>query len=478
MSLQRFYPIYRKLPVWLQTHACWFYGRLFVKRTYTPRYYEILSSLLESEKWSRQEIEAYQDEQIKKLISGAYANVQYYREVMDGLRLRPNDIKTVGDLVKLPVLHKETIRNNMDKFVSRTSSKGDLIFRHTSGTTGKSLHFYVNKETELLQWAIWWRHRRRFGMTNDSWHVNFSPKPFVPGDQERPPYWRWVNPMKQLILSMHHLTPPKIRAIVDFLNRRYFEFYTAFPSIVHIFAVMACEAGLRLINPPRVIFMNAENTLDFQKTFLEDFIGASIVDQYGFSEACGNASQCECGLYHEDFELGVFESLDTRDIPGGRARGRIVATGFTCHEFPFIRYDVGDIGVWENPQATCRCGRQSRLMVRVEGREDDYVVTPEGRRLMRFDFIFKDTRNCSEAQIVQEDLGKIKIVIVRRSAYSSRDERFIRNQIKIWISETIEVEFVYVPHIQREASGKFRAVKSLLGMSHKNVIPDSCEFLN
>ncbi len=474
MALNRFFPIYKALPIWLQSVACTLYGYNFVRRTYCRRYHEIYTKLLESEWWSSSQIESFQDEQVKDLVLDAYRDVQYYRELMDGLKLVPNDIKCVADLQKLPILQKEDIRNNIQKFVSRKSDSKKLLFRHTSGTTGKSLHLYVNKETDLTQWAVWWRHRNRFGMKIDSLHVYFSANLFVPAEQEYPPFWRIVEPMKQIIMNMHHFTAKKIKPIVDFLNQNYFEFFTAFPSIVHIFAITAYEAGLRLANPPRVIFMGAENTLDFQRRFLDDFFGSQIVEHYGFSEGCGNASVCEHGRYHEDFELGLLECVDPQSLPGGQTRGKIVATGFKCHEFPFIRYEVGDTGIWEAPSVVCQCGRQSRTLVDIEGRQDEYVITPEGRRLMRFDFLFKDAQNCYEAQVVQAELGKIKIFIVRRPGYSSKDERQILREVRKWISETIEVEFIYVSEITREPSGKFRAVKSLLNLQHNPVIPDNC----
>ncbi|MFA6222290.1 MAG: hypothetical protein WC647_08240 [Desulfomonilaceae bacterium] len=462
MSSHPLFFLYRRLPVWLQAKACWLYGYNFVRNTYDQNFFQKLEWLLESEKWSASEIEAYQNERLSNLIEEVYDNVQYYRELMDQLNLRPSDIKHISDLPKLPTLKKEDVRNNLEKFISRKTDKKKLLFRHTSGTTGKSLHFYVNPETESLQWALWWRHRHRFGMTNDSWHVNFRAQLLTPAEQDKPPFWRWINPMRQVVINMQHITPSKISHIVDFLNENYFEFYTAYPSIVHNFAVTAAEAGLRLESPPRVIFMGCENTLDFQKKFLEDFTGAIITDQYGFAEGCGNASQCPDGFYHEDFELGAIECLGPETIDDEHYKGKIVCTGFTCPEFPFIRYEVGDIGIWEEPNIHCPCGRESKLLVKIEGREDDYVVTPEGRRIMRFDYIFKDSQNCSEAQVVQEKLGAIKLYIVKRSTYSEADEKYILNEIKKWISPALEVECLYVPEIEREPNGKFRAVKSCL----------------
>jgi len=100
--------------------------------------------------------------------------------------------------------------------------------------------------------------------------------------------------------------------------------------------------------------------------------------------------------------------------------------------------------------------------LRVEGRTDDYVVTPEGARIARLDYLFKDALNVREAQIVQERLGEIRIRLVRRSAYGTKDELEIRRDIRSWLSPSLEVGFEYVEEIPREPNGKFRAVLSRL----------------
>lgn len=471
MSSHPFYDFYSKLPIPLQSAACWLYGFNFIIHEYNKAFYKKLAWLHVSERWSASEIEAYQNERLRDIVRNAYSNVLYYREVMNQLKLSPSDITTVKDLPKLPVITKEDVRNNADKFVSRNADKDKILFRHTSGTTGKSLHFYVAPETERLQWAIWWRHRGRFGMTNKSWHVNFRAPLFTPLEQNQPPFWRWVHPMRQVVINMQHIIPSKIHHIVDFLNERYFEFYTSYPSFIHALSTIAIEKGLSLKNPPKVIFMGCENTFDFQKKSVEEFTGARITDQYGFAEACGNASQCEKDLYHEDFELGVMECYKPEFLPDGRVKGTIVCTGLTCSEFPFIRYEIGDIGIWENQNVICACGRHSKSLVKIEGRQDDYVITPEGGHVMRFDYIFKDAQNVMESQIVQERLGEIIVYVVRRSSYSAKDEKIIRDEIKKWISNSLKVQFVYVSEIEREPNGKFRAVKSLL---RGTTVGDTC----
>jgi phenylacetate-CoA ligase len=122
---------------------------------------------------------------------------------------------------------------------------------------------------------------------------------------------------------------------------------------------------------------------------------------------------------------------------------------------------VGDIGIWPSDQ-TCPCGIQSPFLIGILGRADDYVLTPEGTKTMRFDYIFKHAPNVRECQVIQERSGEITLYIVRRNGYNSADEHSLREEVRKWISSTLAVRFDYITEIPREANGKFRAVKSLL----------------
>ncbi len=461
--------IYPRLPVFLQNAACWYYGKKEARTRFGNTFEERLRELMDSDRWTGSEIEAYQNEKIRHLVRHAYESVPYYRERWKRLKLSPEDIRCHEDLQKLPVLTKEDVRQNFERLISQNVSKRDLVFRHTSGTTGKALHFYVTKAAIAFQWAVWWRHRARFGVEHGALHANFTGKRVVPLAQRTPPYWRWNRPLHQALLTMHHLTAEKISSVIEFLNLQRFEFYSGYPSIVHMLALHASEAGLALQSPPRFVFTGAENMLDFQRRDIQKFTGAILTDQYGCSEGCGNASHCPEFIYHEDFEFGVMEGIE---LPSNGSARSILCTGFANDAFPLIRYEVGDTGVWQKDGSPCRCGRSSRALLRIEGREDDYVITPEGTRIMRFDYVFKDLLTVKEVQIVQEQLGEITVRLVRRPEYSTRDEDEIRQEIQRWISPRLAVRFQYVKEIERQPNGKFRAVLSQLKSQPSIPVPE------
>jgi len=460
--------VYPRLPVFLQNAACWYHGKQEARVRFGRVFEHRLRELVESEKWTASEIEAYQNEKLRAVVRHAYDHVPYYREQWKALRISPDDIRSRHDLYKLPVLTKEEIREHAEQFISEKTPRRELVARHTSGTTGKALHFYMTREASAFQWAVWWRHRLRFGIAPGTWHPSFLGQRVVPITQRKPPFWRWNSPMHQVLINMQSLVPAKIASILEFLNSRRFEFYAGYPSFIHMLALQAMDAGLRLTSPPRVIFTGAENMLDFQRRDIQAFTGAILSDHYGCSEACVNASRCPQFVYHEDFEFCIMEGIE--HMPGDPAK-TIVATGFACNAFPFIRYEVGDTAVWQVGRG-CSCGRQSAALERIEGRRDDYVITPEGARLARLDYLFKDALNVKEAQIVQEELGEIKILVVRRDAYDAKDELKLRRDIKTWLSPSLRVQFEYVDEVPREPNGKFRAVLSRLKSSAHPLIPE------
>jgi phenylacetate-CoA ligase len=453
---------YERLPVLLQNLACSFYGWRERKVRMGDSFWQRYTALIDSDRASSAEISSYQDEQVHSLIRHAYETVPYYRRVMDERGLKPADFSFVSDLKKLPILHKEDIVRSYNEFVSRMYNPRKLRIGATSGTTGTALKFATTNEAVAYQWAVWWRHRYRFGIEPLSWHLNFMGKPVVPITQDSPPYWRWNWPMRQALVNMQHLVRRKISAIAAFVEASQFDYYTGYPSIVSAFCDLLNDDNIQLQRTPTHVFLGAENIQEFQRTSIKRATGALISDQYGVSEGCANASRCEKAKYHEDWEFCVLERGDPEAFPNGKVRGRIIATGFANRAFPFIRYDVGDAAIWEDENTRCVCGRASAVISSIDGRNEDFVITPEGTKLMRFDYLFKDTSEIKEAQVVQMEVNRIVIRLVARMGMSKALLERIRRRVRHWISPSLHVDFDVVDEIPRGVSGKFQPVVSEL----------------
>jgi phenylacetate-CoA ligase len=454
--------LYAKLPIFAQNVACSLYGYREKRKRMGALFWERYRWLLETESATPETIAIYQNSQIDRMVELAYHTVPYYRRMLDQHGLAPSDIRTRSDLSKLPILRKEDVISSYTDLFARGYSRRNIYERRTSGTTGSAMPFASSRDSIAFQWAVWWRHRARFGIEPCPWHVNFTGKIVVPQAQSEPPYWRWNLPMRQALINMQQVTSAKTKALATFLDRGCFVFYSGYPSILHALAMHLEEQNLTIVNGPSLIFLGAENVQAFQKSGIESAFHARVTDQYGLSEGCGNASRCEHDSYHEDWEFGLLQCEDPETLPGGEKRGRIIATGFSNDAFPFIRYETGDFGVWAPEGYRCPCGRASQVIKSIEGRVEDYVITPEGHQVMRFDYLFKHTDHVKEAQVVQERHGEIIIKVVPRLGYSKDDEVIIVKAVRDWISPTLRVSVEKVDKIERGLNGKFRPVLSQL----------------
>ncbi len=454
--------LYRISPVFIQNYFCSLYGAKIRKERFNSRFFLFIEQLTDSQFSSEASIKNYKEEHLFRIIEHAYNNVPFYKDYYKQHHITPKDFKSLDDIMKFPVITKEQVRNNFSKMLARDFPHKDLIPFHTSGSSGKALDFFQTKDTVPFIWAVWWRFRNRFGVSFGEKHLNCTGKIVVPIKQNKPPYWRVNKPLNQWLVNMQHITNNKIHDIVDLINREEFVYFSGYPSIISSMASLILENDLKIINPPKVIFTGAEKLYEDQKSLIKKaFTGTIITDHYGMTEGVVNASRCNCNnFYHEDFELGHMECLDSKSISLTDYEGDIIGTSFINYGMPFIRYHVGDSAIWSSEH--CDCGLHSQVIKDIIGRSEDFVITPEGTKIKRFDYLFKETRSIKECQVIQRELGSIVFRIVRRDDYSRSVEDSLKKKVNEMISPSIECLFEYVNEIERTSSGKFKAVVSEL----------------
>jgi len=128
---------------------------------------------------------------------------------------------------------------------------------------------------------------------------------------------------------------------------------------------------------------------------------------------------------------------------------------------PFLRYRIGDVGT--RARQPCPCGRAGDSFFSIDGRIEDYVVTPDGRRIGRMDHVFKAQPLVAEAQLVQETIHALRVLVVPRPGFDASAEERLLTEIRSRVGTALAVEIVRVDAIAREPNGKLRAVKSRVG---------------
>jgi len=358
---------------------------------------------------------------------------------------------------EIPVINKEEIKSKMQYYIKRNKHR-IYTYLHTSGTTGSGLVFPVNREFIFHQWAVWWRYRIWHEITMDTWCGYFGGRTIIHPSKKKPPFWHISYPTKQILFSQYHLSIHTVEYYLKVLIEKNIKWLHGYPSFLSLFEYLVLEKNLiklaRQLNV-RWITTGAETLLEQQKNIIYTVFGVKPIEHYGLSEGVANISMCPNGKLHVDEDFCYIEFLPTEV----KNEYKIIGTAFFNLVTSFIRYDTGDIAII-NDNETCNCGRHGRIITKVQGREEDYLVLSNGVKVGRLDHIFKDLVNIKEAQIFQETPGEAIFFIVKSNNRFGDDEKKLRYEIESRIGSEFNYKIEYIDKIPRTKAGKIKFVIS------------------
>lgn len=445
--------MYRHLPIPFQNLACSVFGWTLQRDRYGGRFEEVLAAAESRAEWDDEQVISYRDSRLRSFLRECHTHVPFYRELFDQVGADPSDISGLSDLSGIPTLTKDQAKARRAEIRSPAIPDKDVRAVHTSGTTGGGFRFVTTRQAIQEQWAVWWRYRRWHGIRRGTWCAYFGGRSVVPVTQSGPPYWRYNQPARQILFSGYHMNPRNLDAYVGELRRRRPPWVHGYPSLLALLARYMLEHDVDLGYPIRWVTVGAENLLANHRLLLEEAFGVSPHEHYGMAEGIANISECEAGSLHVDEDFAAVEFLDQGD-----GTARIVGTNYSNPAFPLVRFEVGDVAVLGgNP---CSCGRPGRIVERIDGRLEDYVIRPDGSRVGRLDHVFKDLEAIREAQILQHEHGQVEVRVVRGPDYGPTDEEMLLAELAERLGADVPIKILYVDAVQRTPAGKLRLVIS------------------
>lgn len=446
--------VYLFLPQFLQNMVISFEGRRLDKRRYGSSFAELFRDVSGRTFIPVGKLNTYRMNRLRGFLASA-SEVPYWKKQFSiyGVDIRASDVMT--ELNKLPILSKAEVKRNQE-LITNTNTGGEIVWCHTSGTTGSGLVFPATRTAEREQWATWWRYRYSHGVYRDTRCGYFGGRSIVPLGRKRPPYWRVNHPCHQILFSAYHLSEHTAEAYVGALVEYGVPWLHGYPSVLALLAGFIRDQGINPLPPVKVITTGAESLLPAQRRLIREVFGAEVFQHYGQAEGAANFSECEYGRLHVDEDFSHVEFIP---IPGADGACQIIGTNWANPVFPLIRYDTGDIATLSNDE--CSCGRPGRLVASVDGRMEDYLVLPNGVKVGRLDHIFKDLVHILEAQIVQFEPGQAVFRIVKGAEFENAgEEKRLLTEARKRLGPEIAIKIEYTDRIPRTSSGKIRFVVS------------------
>ncbi|MEM2780204.1 MAG: phenylacetate--CoA ligase family protein [Candidatus Bathyarchaeia archaeon] len=416
--------------------------------------------------WSRDQLLDYQYRRLKEIVKYAYDNVPFYHEKFRRIDLRPEDIRSIKDLNKLPIIRRSELQENVDKIISKEFDARELKRVSTSGSSGRPLFTYITDREDAIRKAKLLRANTICGQKpRDRWAV-------ITASQHQPSVYRI-----QKLLGMYVPIPVSVfddaATQISKLERIKPDVLDGYSSSLLLLAKEVENRGIKNIKP-RIIIGGAELIDASSRRFIQKIFDAPFYDEYACVELERLAWQCEeRSEYHIDADSVIMQFVDENgeEVAPGEM-GEIVCTSLFNYAMPFIRYAVGDIGK-ASDNMECACGRTFPLMKIIEGRKDSIVHLPDGRTLsplalgwaMEF---YRFYPFIDQYRFIQEriDLFKILIKVRENSGLNQKvmEVELIRHLKKILNLSESEVIFdvEFVEDIPLDRTGKFMKVISQL----------------
>jgi len=425
-------------------------------------FYSTYKNLVKNQWRSYEELKCDQDKQLRHMIRFACDYVPYYRRLFKELGLQPEDIQRVEDLERLPILTKGVINEHWDDFKPVNISSIRYYDRATGGSTGTPFRYRLEKFDRFLGGAMLYRGWGYAGYELSDRMVFLAGASLGVGT--RPDIIKKVHEIARNIkmLSSFDMGEEEMRSYVDIINRFKPKYLRGYASSIYFFSKYV-EEGNILIHKPSAVFTTAEKLYPHMRDKIESVFGCEVYDAYGLNDGGVSAYECpEHSGLHIDTERSVMEVVDENGHQLEDGEGRILATSLYNYAMPFIRYDTGDIG--RIIPDTCGCGRGYRLLKEIMGRSVDILVTPEGKNVHGWFFLYIFWEYCKgikEYQVVQEKIDKIVIKIVPEENFDEKQIDKIKEEVRNK-SEGWNVEFKFVDKIERTGAGKYKFIINTL----------------
>lgn len=425
-------------------------GTAFTTLVFHRPYQDTYRFLQRSQWWSQQQIQSYQWQQLHSLLQHAYLHVPYYTALFDAAGIKPQDIQSIQEFQKIPLLTRELVQQHVQELKATTYRPSQFEYTLTGGSSGFPLHFFVEK-------GVWYARHLAYIRTllERADCYPFDSSVLITGSI-KPMEYRPFS--KTLVLSSFSLTQESLSRYLKKMKQIHPRYLMGYPSALTILASYMKKYTC-FLEEVKAVFCYGETLYEWQREFLEDAFHSRVHSQYGQREQCVLAGTCEKNnSYHVFPEYGFVELIDEQGKPVVEegARGEIVATGFHTGIFPFIRYRTGDIAVYT--AQSCPCGRHSPLLRSIEGRVQDFVVS-KTNRLVPFmgihHLVARSTENVKECQLYQDKIGDIILRIVRNEMFFQEDEQRIKQGFFERFGNEFTIALTYVDSIPRTSRGKY-----------------------
>ena len=320
----------------------------------------------------REQVLAMQNEKLVKQVQHVWEHVPYYRKKMEEKGVRPEDIKSVADLHKLPFLSKKDLRNAYPYGMLAVPLKDCVRIHSTSGTTGKRvIAYYTQHDIDLWEDCCARAIMAAGGTAEDVCQISYGYGLFTGGAGVD------GGSHKVGCLTVPASSGNTERQVMFIMDLKA-SILCCTPSYAAYLGESMKEMGYKPEDIPlKIGIFGAEAWSEEMRRDIEATLGIKAYDIYGLTEISGPGVAFECSAQHgmhinEDHFLVETIDPDTGEVLPEGSQGELVFTSLDKQAFPMLRYRTRDICTLT--REPCSCGRTHVRMLKLKGRSDDMLI--------------------------------------------------------------------------------------------------------
>ncbi len=424
-------------------------------RSMLKRYKELMKN-----QWlEKEEILKIQEKKLQELIRYVYRFVPYYKAMFMERGLKPDDIQTVDDLRKLPVLTKEDILEHGDKLVSVEYIGSQLTNYRTGGSTGKPIELKFNAMKFDCIKAEKLRFESFFGLSMNDRHALIWGSPQEIRKSNTMPGKIRNKIFNQLMLDAFHMNKDMMWDFANKLNEFKPFAITAYANAMYLFSDFLKKNKIKIYSP-EAICTTAEMLHPFMRGKIERVFGCRVYNSYGCKEVGEVAQECEYGHMHLNADNLVVEFIKGKKKAKEGQISDIIITDLNARAMPLIRYQIEDLGSWKGGR--CKCMRGLPMMNIVAGRKTDIFTLPDDSLIYGESFtnLLYDVPNIKRFRLTQDKLDHFTLELVVGDNFTKKDEASILKKIRKKTKNLVNVSVKYKRTIGKLKSGKYCFTKS------------------
>ena len=411
-----------------------------------------------SQYWSKEQLQDYQDEMLKKLIRHAGKNVPYYRKLFKEIGLDVSSFRGRVDMHEIPLLDKETLRTRKNEFFADNSKKYGITWDSTSGSTGTPLHFILDNSVQANKIAALLRSYKWAGYSFGKKTFSIQSYYFKGRDFQ---YNKFYNILR---FDSNRLKKESTLKVIKEINRFKPKFFMGFPFDILMLSKFVEEKGIKIYSPQSIVTYG-ETLSQRKRTFLEKAYNCKVYNFFSLHECAAMISECEYGNLHlmEDFALHEIIDENGKDA-AEREFGDLIGTSFYNYSMPLIRYKIGDLVKIDDSLKVCNCKRNFRMVKEIVGKQCDFIRTSDGRFLGSvMSHSIDNARGVVCSQIIQKSLEKFDVNLVVDDFFNENSQIELEKGLRKRLGNQIRLEFHQVSQLEKRKSGKTPFIISRIG---------------